>query len=73
LLSPTSNLLSSIFRKIKATMTLENPNYGNGIMLKLTLAKMTKNTLGKALKPSNIISSFKTTCMIYSTLSWNMP
>ena len=46
-------------------MTLENPNWGNGVMLKSTLVKMPANALSKALKPSNIISCFKTTC-IYS-------
>lgn len=48
----------------KAAMTLQNPNWGNGIMLKSTLAKMAANALDKALKPSNIISGFKATGMI---------
>jgi hypothetical protein len=55
----------------KAAMTLENPNWGNGVMLKSTLAKMAANALSKALKPSNIISGFKTTS-IYSIFSLNM-
>ena len=52
-------------------MTLENPNWGNGVMLKSTLVKMPANALSKALKPSNIISCFKTTC-IYSIFFINM-
>ena len=32
-------------------MTLENSNWGNGVMLKSTLAKMAANVLDKALKP----------------------
>jgi len=47
-------------------MTLENPNWDNGIILKSTLAKMVANALGKALQSSNITLGFKTTCMIYS-------
>jgi len=52
----------------KATMTLENPNWGNGFMLKSTLAEMASNALGKALNSSNVIFGFKTIGMIYSTL-----
>ena len=52
-------------------MTLENPNWGNGVMLKSTLAKMAANVLRKSLKTSNTISGFKTTC-IDSTFSLNM-
>lgn len=47
----------------KTTMTLESPNWGNGVLLKITLPKMTANALNKVLKPSNIISCFKTTCI----------
>ena len=56
----------------KAATTLENPNWGNGFMLKSTLAKMASNALGKAFNSSNVKSGFKTTCMIYSTLLLNM-
>jgi len=53
-------------------MTLENPNWDNGVLLKSTLAKMASNALNKALKPSNVISSFKTIGMIYYSLLLNM-
>lgn len=51
-------------------MTLENPSWGNGVMLKSTLAKMAANALDKALKPSNIISGFKAIGMILSNPSF---
>ena len=70
-MSLASSLLSNIFQEDKATMTLENPNWGNGVMLKSTLAKMAANVLRKSLKTSNTISGFKTTC-IDSTFSLNM-
>ena len=40
-------------------MALQNPNWGNDIMLKPTLAQMVASALNRALKPSIVIAGFR--------------
>ena len=51
----------------KASMTLKNPNWANGIILRITLVGKAANALKKTLQSTTIIAGFKATC-IFSIL-----